>query len=141
MNERRWHLTLVSAVLVLGLWGCYRDLPTGPGGAVPPSTSPLAAALAEFTNALDDVLNRVLPTFGGGATVEALSSALGDLASAVSQPDRGTVHSALGRARTAVRALQADSANLQDLDVVLLALDGIESAAHGALGTASDPAP
>jgi hypothetical protein len=129
------HLALSGFLLTLGLCGCGRDAPTEPQ-LLPPAPD---AHLAPYVVALQDVRDRILPTFEAGAAVEELGSALGGLQAALVQPGKeaATLDAALARANAAAMGLRADTTLFADLDVVLIALEQIQIIAHRAV----EPAP
>ena len=120
-------------LFALGLCACGRDVPTEPSAPAPASDSQLLA----YVIALQDARDRIVPTFGTGAAVDELGSALVGLEAALAEPEAATLTAALARANAAAMGLRADTTLSPDLDVVLLALEQIQITARRPVPTAA----
>jgi hypothetical protein len=132
-------LTFITAILFLA--SCWRDAPMQP--AVPPeeeTANPPAAAqpavtveeAAHFRAALEDAINREVPTLGHRPGAVNIEATLRELVTTLATDDRSTIAHAVRSAANALemyRSVAPDiAADLAAVDAIYLVLDRIGSA-------------
>ncbi|MFL5383999.1 MAG: hypothetical protein ACJ8GN_15870 [Longimicrobiaceae bacterium] len=130
--------TVVPPLLALALGACAADAPTAPAeppasaAARSPSLAVQGEPLAALRTAVSDAASRILPALGEGEAHAPLRAALARADQALASDDAAALAGALREARAALaaerEAMGEDAEAAPDLDVLLLLLDGLDTA-------------
>lgn len=127
IRARSW-VRASAMVLVTSAAGACGD---GPADTTPPvPIGGTAAERAAVRFALDDAIERVIPTLGDASATQDLRTPVASLATAVASRDRGAAAERLATARSALDAFRRDGdpdqSRVADTDAVAIALAQVD---------------